>query len=208
MWSAGGQAAEGDLDIYAGAGYNTYDFEYHNQLVNEQNGVNQIETGTNYYIGLRGWVTDNWGLGLEREEFLVAADRLYVDKDRYGEETVYQYYPNFSADTTGHLITFACQLSDSREKDVLFIIGAGNYQSQLIYQRETARDTENYEENLEATGVKTGLRTDYHLSSNLMLSGRAIYRSIDFDSDLEAEYNHELIDFTGWELGGGLTIRF
>lgn len=66
-------------------------------------------------------------------------------------------------------------------------------------------DSDSVTDDLEGgAGFKIGVSTDFPVSENLSLTGKANYRVL----ELDIEDTDESIDFDGWEIKAGLSYKF
>ena len=215
IFSVGVQAQDNTLDVYGGVSYNTYEFEYHNDIVedhkfkdiddpnSEYKREGKMDTGVGYYVGLRNWFFDNWALGLEVEQLEAETNKLYVEND---ESNVY-YVSDFEGTTSGMLLTATYDFPHKVTfSETYFLLGLGIYDSEINYTESAS--VVRREDNGNNFGGKLGLETRYSVSDNLLLNGRVIYRYANIDTDLGEKLGHNLVDYSGWGASLGLELKF
>lgn len=232
------------IDVYGGVSYNEYEFEYHNNLVdnydisvnpNDPNAEfkrrDKIDGGVGYYVGVRGWLFDNWALGLEIEELEADANRLYIHDEPAAPSEDHDIdimdVRNFKANTNGMLLTatydFPYEVTDSA---TYFLFGVGVYDSEFDYISfdHTSNNSPpvKINTNNKTYGFKLGLKNNYYINNNLTLMGRIMYRYANIDAEfgeklyeedlvtkkVSQAMNHNIIDYSGLEVSLGVELKF
>ncbi|TDX59195.1 outer membrane beta-barrel protein [Orenia marismortui] len=187
------QASDEVIDVYGGISYNTYSFDYHNDMVEhtkDDDGINpsKIKGDESYFAGARFWLNNNLGFGIEGEELEASTNALAYDNN---DDEVRYITGNgvFEAETTGLMATINYRLPQELYNDkVIFILGIGQYDSEYKVANGLITGED------KTIGGKLGFEGEYSITDNLALVARGMYRYANTDDDSIAFEDQSLYD--------------